>query len=323
MNGGPKLDPRVVELVEWVFTEAGEHISSYLAVPVGALSQSQVDEGRRLLALAQDLDSGYRRNPLRPQWMLGALTETVEAYYNAIPTKLPARMKIEEIVEQFSGQLSEQEDRLSQLEAAIAMTNEERQRPGISHYGALGADIRLLAPDDEAYKSISAYVASTMVHGYRLAIRDIFDVCIPREREAYYKNKCGTSRRELLFHGTHNRNIRHILRSGLICPQTASNGRMLGNGIYLANRASKSTNYCANSKRDIPRMLLVVEAALGKRYVAPQAGAYTSPPRGHDSVWGKAGHTSIGGVFTLMNDEFVVYSASQQTVRYLVTFGRE
>jgi poly [ADP-ribose] polymerase len=323
VQSGPRLDPRVVELVDWIYSEAGEHIRSFLAVPVEALSQSQVTEGRRLLALAQELNSRYRRNPLRPKRILAALTEAVEAYYNAIPTKLPARMNIEQVVTQFSAQLSEQEERLSQLEAAIATANEQRQQPGLTQYAALGAQINALSPDDEVYKSVSHYVMSTLVHGYRLTVRDIFDICIPREREAYCTNKRGTSRRELLFHGTHNRNIRHIMRSGLICPQTPSNGRMLGNGIYLADRASKSTNYCAASKRDVPTMLLVVEAALGRCYVAPHAAAYSSPPAGHDSVWGKAGQTSIGGAFTLMNDEFVIYSSSQQTVRYLVTFGRE
>ena len=67
---------------------------------------------------------------------------------------------------------------------------------------------------------------------------------------------------------------------------------MLGNGIYLANRSTKSTNYCLSSKREVPKMLLIVEAALGKRYEAPTAQV-KEPPRGNDSVWGKAGHTRI------------------------------
>jgi predicted DNA-binding WGR domain protein len=318
----PPLDAKVVQLVDWIFAEAGEHIRSYLAVPVEALGQAQVDEGRRLLALAQELDARYRRNPLRPKRTLAALTEAVEAYYNAIPTKLPAKMDIEQIVLEFGKQLSDQEDRLSQLEAAIATSNAQRQQPSLSQYATLGAEITPLPTEDETYQAIAAYITGTQVHGYRLAIRDIFDVCIPAEREAYQQNDRGIERRELLFHGTRNRNIRHILRSGLICPKTPSNGRMLGNGIYLANRASKSTNYCSTSAPNVPRMLLVVEAALGNAYVAPHASGIGGPPSGYDSVWGKAGHTSIAGVYTLMNDEFVVYSACQQTVRYLVTFDQ-
>ena len=69
-------------------------------------------------------------------------------------------------------------------------------------------------------------------------------------------------------------------------------------------------------------MLLVVEAALGNCYVAPQAAPFDGPPPGYDSVCGLAGRTQVGGLITLMNDEFVIYSAAQQTIRYLVTFDR-
>ena len=44
-------------------------------------------------------------------------------------------------------------------------------------------------------------------------------------------------------------------------------------------------------------------------------------PRGFDSVWGKAGHTLAWGG-TLAHDEFIVYKAAQQTLRYLVLFDR-
>jgi hypothetical protein len=67
-------------------------------------------------------------------------------------------------------------------------------------------------------------------------------------------------------------------------------------------------------------MMFVVEAALGKCYVASQIGMFDRPPIGYDSVWGKAGQTRIAPGHTLMNDEFVVYSPAQQTIRYLVTF---
>jgi poly [ADP-ribose] polymerase len=97
---------------------------------------------------------------------------------------------------------------------------------------------------------------------------------------------------------------------------------MLGNGIYLADRSSKSTNYCSARRSGVPQMLLVVESALGNAYVAPDAAPFDRPPDGYDSVWGKAGYTRIGGSYTLVNNEFVVYSPAQQTIRYLVTFNR-
>lgn len=317
-----RIDPRVAQLLELIYAEAGEYIQSYLAVAVEALSQAQINEGRRLLAEAQKQHAAYRLNPFKRDRNLQALAATVQAYYNAIPTRLPARVDRDKVVLDFCGQFSEQENRLLQLEAAIATIKTQRKHPGYSQYQSLGAQIDVLAPDHPVYGSIMAYINRTQVHGYKIKVKDVFEVCIPEERKAYEQNKRGTSRRELLFHGTRNGNIRHILRTGLICPRTPSNGRMLGSGIYLANKASKSANYCMASRRGLPGMLLVVEAALGKCYVAPRAEAYNAPPRGYDSVMGMAGRTSIGGPFTLMNDEFVVYSPAQQTIRYLVTFER-
>jgi predicted DNA-binding WGR domain protein len=318
----PPLDPRVQQLIEWVFTEAGEHIQSFLAVEVEALSQAQISEGRRLLAEAQRMHASYHLNPFRRDHKMQELAATIQAYYNAIPTKLPARVDREQVVLDFCKQLSEQEDRLLQLEAAIATMKVQRQHPGFSHYQSLGAEIKPLPPDGDLHKTLAGYIENSQVHGYKIRVRDVFDVCIPAERKAYEENKRGISRRDLLFHGSRNQNIRHILRQGLICPGTPSNGRMLGNGIYLANKSSKSANYCSTRRAGVPNMLLVVEAALGKCYVAPQAAPFDGPPIGYDSVCGMAGRTQVGGLVTLMNDEFVVYSPAQQTIRYLVTFDR-
>ena len=321
----PLLDPKVVQLVEWVFAEAGGHIQSYLAVPVEALSQAQVEEGRRLLAQAQRLHALHPFNPFGRDKNLEALVANVQAYYNSIPTILPARIDRDEVVKRFCAQFSEQEERLNQLEAAIATLKEQRRHPGLTRYQSLGAHLRALPTEDENRKAIFSYIERTQVHGYSMKVRDVFEVEIPGERSAYETNKRGTSRRELLFHGTHNRNVRHILRTGLVCPKTPSHGRMFGNGIYLANKATKSGLYCSSSARSIPNMMLVTEAALGEAFAAPQAAMYDAPPRGFDSVWGKAGYTSLGsvaGTCTLANDEFIVYSPTQQTIRYLVTFDR-
>jgi poly [ADP-ribose] polymerase len=332
----PPLDPRVMQLLDWIFYEAGEHILSYLAVAVEALSQAQIDEGRRLLSEAQRQQDEWQRT--QNAHALQALAQTVQAYYNAIPTKLPHRLDRDQVVRDFCQDFNEQEDRLLQLEAAIATVKVQRRQPGANPYEQLGAEIKALPSGDPQAETIRDYVQRTQVHGYKVRVRDVFEVRVPQEREAYEQNKRGTSRRELLFHGTNNQNVRHILRQGLICPRTASNGRMFGNGIYLANRASKSTNYCHSSRSGIPQMLFVVEAALGNCYLAPHAGDYKKPPIGYDSVWGKAGHTRLwgGGVLgaignlvglsntypTLQNDEFIVYSPAQQTIRYLVTFDR-
>ena len=310
------LDPHVIQLVDWIYAEAGEHIASYLAVAVDGLSQEQIERGRALLALAVQQHTIWQRAQSQANFHL--LAGTVQTYYNTIPTLLPARIDREKVVANFCTQFAEQEDRLNQLEAAIATQTVQQHDPLISRYEALGATITRLSGNDPACEQVHDYIARTAVHGYKIKVRDVFSVCVPEERNAFERNIHGRSRIELLFHGTANHNVRHILRSGLICPRTASHGRMFGHGIYFANKASKSANYCYGYRA--PNILFLADVAIGTPFVAPrEQTTLREPPRGYDSVLGKAGVTNAWGG-KLHYDEFIVYRAAQQSLRYLVTF---
>ncbi len=315
-----QIEPKVQQLVDYIYMEAGEKIASYLSVGVDALSQDQIDRGRKLLMLAQSQHSAWLQSPAQAAFHL--LAGTVQSYYNVIPTQLPSRIDREQVVRNFCKEFDEQEDRLNQLEAAIATNTAQQSNPQMSRYDALGSEIQLLPQNDNAYAQIHDYIERTTVHGYKVRIRDIFTLVVPSERRAFVQNQRGRDRIELLFHGTAGQNVRHILRTGLICPRTASNGRMFGHGIYFANKCTKSTNYCSVRGRNVPHFLFLAEVALGKPFVAEDAMSdLREAPKGHDSVWGKADHTLAWGG-KLRFDEFIVYSAAQQTLRYLVTFDR-
>lgn len=313
--------PRQVELlVDQIFAEAGEKIASYLAVGVDALSDEQIDRGRKLLALAQGQHSSWTQSSAQAGFEL--LAGTVQRFYNTIPTQLPSRIDRQQVVLDFCKAFDEQENRLNQLEAAIATMAAQRVNPQVSPYETLGAEIEPLAEGDQRQNEIRDYIARTLVHGYKVKVREVFTLRVPEERRAFAQNQLGQSRVELLFHGTAGPNVRHILRGGLICPRTPSNGRMMGHGIYFANMASKSINYCASRRRGAPLFLLLAEVAVGRTYLAPEPMSdLREPPRGYDSVTGKAGFTGAWGG-KLQFDEIIVYKAQQQTLRYLVTFDR-
>lgn len=314
------IDPRVQQLVDWIFGEAGEKIASYLAVGVDALSQDQIERGRRLLLLAQHQHATWEQTPSQAAGEL--LAATVQNFYNAIPTQLPSRIDRQQVVLQFCKQFDEQEDRLNQLEAAIATSLVQQSNPQVSRYDALGADIHLLPQNDSRYQDICDYIERTSVHGYRVRIRDIFTLTVPDDRRAFEENTRGRKRIELLFHGTAGQNVRHILRTGLICPKTASHGRMFGHGIYFANKSTKSTNYCSVRRRGVPHFLFLADVAIGRPFLAQEAMPdRRKAPWLYDSVLGQAGYTAAWGG-KLQFDEHIVYSAAQQTLRYLVTFDR-
>jgi poly [ADP-ribose] polymerase len=315
-----QLAPKVQQLVDYIYAEAGEKIASYLAVGVDGLSQDQIERGRKLLQLAQTQHTAWQHSPTAAASHL--LGGTVQSYYNAIPTQLPSRIDREQIVQDFCKAFDEQEDRLNQLEAAIATLTVQKHDPQASRYDALGAEISLLPQNDRSNGEISDLIDRTSVHGYKLRIRDIFMLTLPAERRTFEHNNRGRSQIARLFHGTAGHNVRHILHTGLICPRSPSNGRMFGHGIYFANKATKSTNYCSVRGRRVPHFLFLADVAIGTSYIAREAMSdLREAPKGHDSVLGKAGHTSAWGG-KLQYDELIVYHAAQQTIRYLVTFDR-
>ncbi len=321
--------PKVVQLLDLIFAEAGEQIASYLAVAVDALSQAQIQQGRDLLDQASRDYQTWRHNVTQANF--ARVVESVKAYYNTIPTQLPRNLRdthvLEQVVLGFCRDLGEQETRLHQLEAALATysapTGPTNTVP-TSLYDRLGARISVVSERDETYAQIVDFLHKTARHGVAMRLRDIFEIEVPSERAQFEANTFGKELVLRLTHGTNNANVRHILHehgpgSGLRLPRNYTNGWMFGAGIYFANVASKSAQYCRGRSGN-PHMLFLADVAVGQMYCAPRdMGATRAAPHGYHSLWGKAGHTkSWGG--TLAYDEFIVYSQAQQSLRYLITW---
>lgn len=303
----------VGRLLAQVFKEAGEAIASFLSTTVDRLSPQQIATGRTMLAQAQRVWPAASA-PSASASDKAAVIGVVQAYFNAIPTQLPHKIDAWEVARAFCMDFSGTEDRLNQLEAALATLG--ASTGATTQQRALNIGIVALDPRSDAYGRLAAYVTNTLSHGYRVQISAIYEVEIPQERQAYTANLVGAGHRDLLFHGTAAGNVRHILKSGLIVPTTASNGRAFGHGIYFANKSSKSINY--TSARHGDRMLFVNEVALGRMHIPRSADEVSNArraPNGADSVWGKTGQTA-----RLQYDEFIVYTQPQQTLRYIIQF---
>jgi len=105
-------------------------------------------------------------------------------------------------------------------------------------------------------------------------------------------NTFGANRMLRLTHGTNNANVRHILHergagSGLRLPRSYTDGWMFDPGIYFANVASKSAQYCRGSSKH-PHMMFLADVAVGEMYLVPtDMGNTREAPKRHHSVWGK------------------------------------
>jgi poly [ADP-ribose] polymerase len=296
------LDARVAALVQLIYTEANDRIASYLAVGLDALSQWQITEGRARLLTIQQLAANVRHRRDRER-----LAEAVEQYFNVIPTRLPARIEIDEVVNNFVANLAEHEDRLNQLEAALASQHPSTASalPGLD-----GVELDVLAQDSRAFQQIEDYVHRT-AGGAR--VRDIFTVTILAERDAWEQERHGKKNVRALFHGTRACNVRHILRSGLIIPQMPSNGSRWGRGIYFADMSRRSLNYCSTRSASY-KLLFIADVALGKaKKMDGDDPTLRKAPRGHDSVWGIKSYSGM--------DEYVIYRTSQQTIRAIATIN--
>jgi poly [ADP-ribose] polymerase len=112
-----------------------------------------------------------------------------------------------------------------------------------------------------------------------------------------------------------------ILGKGLLLPKLSPGqkvGAMFGDGLYFANQSSKSLNYCdgmlwtsdGSGKPETIYMFLA-SVALGN-YFTPEGPVSTNPPEGYHSYWAKAGQSGV------MNDEIIVFDASQIRLDYLL-----
>lgn len=131
----------------------------------------------------------------------------------------------------------------------------------------------------------------------------------------------------MLFHGTRTVNVGGILQQGLRLPKELSNvsinGALYGPGIYTADDWKKSANYCSLNNAIYAKgsggitnrnaFMFICDVILGNPHIVSGAKAFTSPPKGYNSIFAE------GGGY-VMNNEFIVFDRNQVNLRYLVEF---
>ena len=300
------FDSTVSKYVNDLLFEAGEAIKSYLSISLDGLSKTQIDKGRDILKQlivrwsSIKVHMNNSRHYMPPDDIVGL----VEEYYRTIPTQLPNKIDVVDVVHGLFDDFNEQETRLDQLEAAVANMQPSTTGSPFNPFGQ--TKLEFLPSNSVAYRQINDYVRQSSQH----RILDILQVEIPHERTAFDGSNIGKSNVSSMFHGTRNPNGVHILRKGLIIPQVAANGSRFGRGIYFADQARRSINYTGYSSRRF-RTMFICDVALGNQKVLNgDDGSLKSAPSGYDSVWGKQSYSGM--------DEFIVYRPEQQTIRAVV-----
>ena len=180
--------------------------------------------------------------------------------------------------------------------------------------------------DDEG--KIEAAQDAVLKEKAKIAERPLFQ---PKERTDLAPEdvkRYANTNTALLFHGTRSVNVSGILREALRLPKqlvgVVITGAMFGPGLYFADDWKKSAGYTSlrnsywsggsGSVKGREAFMFAADVVLGNPHVAKGPSGFTAPPKGHHSVFGKAGHSQV------QNNEFIVYDAKQHRLRYLIEF---
>lgn len=159
-------------------------------------------------------------------------------------------------------------DNLMELEIAYNMMKSTGSENSIdSYYEKLRTEIEVVDTSSDEFIIIKEYLKNTHApthSSYELQIVQAFKVNRHGE-EKRFKPFRKLHNRKLLWHGSRRTNYAGILSQGLRIapPEAPVTGYMFGKGIYFADMASKSANYCCTNAVDSTGIMLLCEVALG------------------------------------------------------------
>eukprot|EP01105_Mastigella_eilhardi_P011092 TRINITY_DN255_c0_g1_i1.p1 TRINITY_DN255_c0_g1~~TRINITY_DN255_c0_g1_i1.p1 ORF type:complete len:1160 (+),score=256.88 TRINITY_DN255_c0_g1_i1:63-3542(+) len=350
------LDPRVYQLVSMLFdTEKMKSTMARLGLdtqrmPLGKLTRRHVLNGYQVLKeLEVHLQSSA---PNRGSKLL----ECSNRFYTIVPHSFEAgrappvintpRLLIEKM---------SMLEALADIEVASTMLREDvaphsgggsSVNPVDLRYYKLRTDIEPVEEGTPEHALVCAYLRTNVAAdaGYRLVPEAVFHVARHGDAERYTFHRTRQNKR-LLWHGSRLTNYIGILSQGLRVapPEAPVSGYMFGKGIYFADMASKSADFCHATPADPRGLLLLCEASLGNalevttaRYVEPSelaaSGRHSTKALGllgperathqtmEDGVVVPIGREVPSGVTNsdLAHNEYIVYDSAQALQRYLI-----
>ena len=254
-------------------TLAALHIDVNRA-PLGKLTRTQIAKGYRILSKLQNAINSDNGAKCR---------ELSNDFYSAIPHNfgfsVPPTVKTVQQLQELEQTLFT----LTQVDIAFRALKSKKANvhPTDFAYNAMGARMLPIPPSTELFssiaKSISGTHANTHKH-YEMKLRDVFALDLKGQsaRFAPYaaaSTAPGVPPTRLLWHGTRTSNLVGILSQGLRVapPEAPTVGYMFGKGIYFADSASKSANYCFAEEKDGSGILLLCEVFTGTPHVLAKA----------------------------------------------------
>ncbi|XP_066579043.1 poly [ADP-ribose] polymerase 2 [Amia ocellicauda] len=308
--------------------------------PLGKLTVEQIRAGYAALKRIEECLSSTSSTR--------ELLEACNQFYTRIPhdfgLRTPPLIRTKEELKEKIALL----EALGDIQIAVKMVQSSvssAEHPLDRQYQSLHCNLQPLDHSSSQYTLLEKYLQSTHAsthNDYSMTVLDIFAVDREGETEAFTHD---LHNRTLLWHGSRLSNWVGILSKGLRVapPEAPVTGYMFGKGIYFADMASKSANYCfANQKNNIG-LLMLSEVALGDsnellnadydadrlpsgKHSTKGLGQTAPDPKnsitfdGASVPMGPAVSTGVVNKagYTLLYNEFIVYNPNQVRIRYLL-----
>jgi poly [ADP-ribose] polymerase len=215
--------------------------------------------------------------------------------------------------------IEREEDLLLAMEAVISNDDEsspvvnEVKNPSFADF-----NIKVRKATDQETDFVRRHLSDTITSF------DCYKVMPSKQYEKFSKYKDShNSEIKYLWHGSRASNWISIIKNSLYCPKVASNGRMFGNGIYLAPSSMKSLGYTDGG--------YWAGGQKTKQILGLYKTAYNPLCYSKGSVWSynedyknktlSTNHTCLhakSGDFGLRNDEVIFYNDDAVCLEYLV-----
>jgi len=327
------------KLVERLYTEAGQAVQNQLSGslnstaenPLGTLTLSQIDHGRKIL---QEIQQMIADKPKLKGSINDDLVRLSNQFFSAIPQKIAHRPKPSEgqkaLDEWLKTIVLNDEERLDEKEELLGLLSDVQGMVGgfatddvHKKHSEIGCDFTFHETSDEKHKKIEKYMNETRSHrhDWKVDVLNVWSVGVKGQKDKHVQTMKAIGNIKPLFHGSRPQNILGICKRGLLMrpPGVYITGSMFGNGLYFADQSSKSEQYSfgggygSRYGKDT-YFMFVADVALGKVKGYKDAQSHlTKPPVGFNSVQGEKGSY-------LLHNEFIIYDIKQHILQYLIEF---
>ncbi|KAK4172040.1 putative poly polymerase 2 [Triangularia setosa] len=363
------LEPAVQNLLQLIFNQ--QYFANTMSdlnydankLPLGKLSKATITRGfQSLKDLSELLDDSTLAQSKHSMSYGSAVEQLSNTFYSLIPHNFGRNRPPVIHTQQMIKKEIELLESLSDMKNAAEIMKLDKVgnydvHPLNKQYEGLKMkEMTVLDPATQEFAELKNYLVNTRghTHSHNYHVENIFRIERQGEKDRFDTSVFGklNQNRRLLWHGSRATNFGGILSQGLRIapPEAPVNGYMFDKGIYLADMASKSANYCCSYQSGNTALLLLCEAELGDPMQELLHSSYNAASeakqKGMISTWGKGtngplawkdascvdpslkgvmmpdtftkkpGNTGVAGASLLYN-EYIAYDVSQVRLRYL------